>query len=555
MQRIALVLAAALGIGCATRASAPAIATTQPPVAADYLAVGPRDLLAAIEPLLAHRRAEGHVVATLEVDAIEPRAAAIASAIAEIARSSQRLRFVLLVGDPPAPGEGATGFVPLPAFYYPKLAYEMHSPGEHPHPRLFGSDEHDHAASRPGELYPSDAGYAHVGDEVLAVGRVPARTRAEASAFAAKIVRYETAPAEGAWRRRIEVLGGPANFGALADGLIEGTATQLLDTEVPYDYDVRVLFPKLESAYAFPFPEIQRRVASDLEEGALIAAYVGHGATHSFEDVHFHGRWFELGTSADAARLAIGDGKPLFISLACNSGAFDLARDDRSIGEAMIMNPTGPIAVFAASRVSHPYANALLGQGFVDAFMKGRPKTVGEGILATKRAMREADMPIATLFFDTDTDALKDEHDGLYNLLGDPATVLRYPDAAEIALGTHAAHVAPGEAFELRASTTTIARGSAQLTVETKRSVIRASLIPPAAIRAMRDEEAWSAMRWNYGAASDKIVARASSSIDGGVAMFRVIAPDPPGDYELKVLATGTGKTAAGHLRIRVEKP
>ena len=37
-----------------------------------------------------------------------------------------------------------------------------------------------------------------------------------------------------------------------------------------------------------------------------------------------------------------------------------------------------------------------------------------------------------------------------------------------------------------------------------------------------------------------------------GRALFRVTAPDTPGTYELKVLITGDGSTAAGHLRVRV---
>ena len=570
-DRARLLLAALLPVvllGCA-HAGPPAPPSAPPAVAAappDYVAIGPRELLAAMEGLLVHREAHGHTVARVAVEDLLPArgggadvALGVAAGLRALALTpGSRLRYVLLVGDVPAPSEQAEGFTPVPTFYLPKLAYENHRRDEHIHPLTTSLHDHDHGTPHTGELYPSDWPYS-LANRVdpaspgallpLAVGRVPARTVAEARAFSDKIVAYETEKAEGGWRRRIEVVGGPANFGPLADGLIESTATHLLDREVPYDFDVRVLFPKLESAYAFPFRDLSARVVSDLDEGALIAAYIGHGASRSFEDVHFHQKWFEIGTTVDAARLAIPDGKPFFLSIACNTGAYDLPRGDRSLAEAMLLNPGGPIAVLASSRESHPYANALLGQGFAEAFVKGRAATIGDGVLAAKRGMEDGDLPLATMLFDTDTDDLKEEHEGLYNLLGDPATVLRYPSAATIRAS---ATFAPGASVDAGVDAEGFTRGRVMLTLETQRSVIRAPLVSPEDLRAMSDDDAWAAMRKNYAAASDKIVAVSEGELASGKAAFHLIAPLTPGEYELKALVSGEGQAAAGHLRIRV---
>jgi Peptidase family C25 len=546
--------------GAAPGAQAPPAAPVRAPAHAevDYVAVGPRALLAAIEPLLAHREAHGHIVARLAVeDLLAHRAEgagdaeAVAAAIA--ARAGEKLRFVLLAGDAPGPGEEAAGFTPVPTFYLAKMGYENHHPSEHVHPHP-GWNEHDHEAPRLGELYASDLPYSKVGDRhgPIAVGRAPVRTPEEASAFAAKVVGYETVKPEGAWRRRIEVFGGPANFGAVADSLIESTATRLLDTEIPYDFDVRVVFPKLDSAYAVPFPDLRRRLAGDLGEGALIAAYVGHGADTAFEDVHFHDRWFEIGTAEDAAALRIGDGKPFFISIACNTGAYDLPYGQRSLGEAMVLNPGGPIAVFAASRESHPYPNALYGQALIEAFIQKQAPTLGEGLSDARRRMREIEMPVATLLFDTDIGDLKEEHEGLYNLLGDPATALRYPAAARLSLAGSAGDAAPGGDLSVNVEVPAIPAGTAILTVETPRSVIRGELVSPRELEAMADDAAWAAMRRNYEVASNKVVARLEQPIAGGRASFKVSAPGAAGEYELKVFAAGGGEAAAGHLRVRV---
>src|SRR5262245_10383129 len=254
-----------------TRDAVPAIPA--PRSAVDYLAIAPRALLAPLEPLLAHRAAQGHVVERLAVEDLLAQkppgmsdADAVKSGIAAVAaRPGARLRFVLLAGDAPGPDEETRDFTPVPTFYVKKLGYENHGP----------DDEVD-VAHRMWDAYPSDLPYARAvpGSPPLAVGRIPVRTQEDARGFAAKVIGYETGRPEGVWRRRIEVLGGPANFGPVADQLIESTATRLLDTEVPYDFDVRVIFPKLDSAYAVPFSDLRRRIADDLGEGALIAAYV-----------------------------------------------------------------------------------------------------------------------------------------------------------------------------------------------------------------------------------------------------------------------------------------
>ena len=536
---------------------------------ADYVAVGPRALLAAVAPLLQHRQAQGHAVTTLALEDLAPQgieasSAEIAAGLRRIAAPG-RLRFVLLVGDAPTV-DGYRGrgpdwrslesrrdrdsrwlepqrdpslerFTSVPTFYLPKLAY----------------------GGRSGESYPSDLPYAYAaspsgrreGTRPLAVGRVPARTAAEASAFARKVIDYETAPARGAWQRRIAVIGGPANFGAVADRLIEGTATRLLDAEVPYEYDVGVVFPKLDSAYAYPPPAMRAKLVHDLEEGALFAAYVGHGAATSFEDVWFRGRWFDIGTADDAARLRIGAGNPVFFSIACDTGAFD--RPDASIAEALIMNPHGAIAVLASSRVSHPYPNALYGEGLIESFIQRRAPTIGEGVLLAKERMLAGAMPLAELFFDTDVDELKAEHEGLYNLFGDPATVPRYPDAAEVRTD-RSSPVEPGAAIAVEVEASGAGRATVRLTLETRRSVIRGEIVAPSVLETLSDDEASAAMMRNHRTASNKVLWSEVRAAEGGRAAFRLSAPREPGDYALKAIVEGGDSAAVGHRALRVER-
>ncbi|UQA62227.1 C25 family cysteine peptidase [Polyangium aurulentum] len=535
----------------------------------DYVAVGKREMLAAAEPLFAHRAARGHVIERLALEDVlarKPAGASDAEAIAAAIRSvaaqvGTRLKFVLLLGDTPGRSRGGPEtLAQVPAFYARKIDYQHDRPDEHGLEGSYGARWFD-------PQYPTDLPYALAHRDApgqpelsavrfprpLAVGRVPAWSPDEVAAFAQKIIAYETTPTEGAWRKSITLFSGPANFGALTDFLIERTATRSLDKEVPYDWDVDVVFPKLDSPYAYPFPELRQHMRDRLTEGALIAAYVGHGAPARFDDVRFRQRDYNIGSSSDLEGLRIDDGKPFFVSITCSTGHYDLS-GMRSIAETLVMNPGGAIASFASSRESHPYTNALLGKAILEVFVQARARTVGEGIVEVKRRMMEGSIPLAPLLFASDPKELAVEHEGLYNLFGDPATELRYPAKATLSVKGSPAEVRPGAVLEVTLESKEIDTGNATLTVETRRSVIRGKLVSPSELENLRESDTWKAMRKNYQAAMNKVVTQAKGPISGGRAVFKVKAPVEPGEYAIKGFAAGGGEAATSVVQVRVRE-
>jgi hypothetical protein len=316
-----------------------------------------------------------------------------------------------------------------------------------------------------------------------------------------------------------------------------------------YDYDLRFTFAEDDSPYAYRFDQIERKFVGDLDDGAVVAAYVGHGAVTRFAPAEYRGYDYEVGTSDDAAALRIAAGKPLFFSIACDTGAFDRPAGLPSIAERMILNADGPIAVFAASRESHPYPNALYGQGIIEHFVNEHPATVGEGILAVKDGMLHGAIPIAELLLGDDVDTLKTEHMGLYNLFGDPATRLRYAEPLTVTLG--AGGVEPGASFAVDVETAAVAEGNAHATVETRRGALKGSLVSPAAMERMTAAEAFAAMARNNALANDKVVSSVDAPLHGGRARITMRATSAAGEYVVKVLATGSG-AAAGHVALKV---
>ncbi|TKC97902.1 C25 family cysteine peptidase [Polyangium fumosum] len=542
-----------------------------------YIAIGPRALLEGIEPLLVHREARGLRVARVSLEEIArpngggaPSPEQIEGAIRQVASDAgKRLRFVLLVGDAPGYGESLDGSSFVPTFYRTKIHYENEDIEEYAFLEANVREEDRGLLRHMEGSYATDFPYAlaHVGapgqpelsaqraPTALAVGRVPARTADEARDFAKKVVAYETARPERAWRRSISLFSAPARFGPVADLLIERRMTRVLDEQVPYDWDVDIVFPKAGSPYAYPFPELGHRLVERLDAGALIAGYVGHGSPMFLDTVRFNGARYSTGNMLDFAHVRIPDGKPFFVAITCSTGFFDLRNGRRSIAEALVMNPEGVIAAFASSRESHPYPNALYGEAIVQTFVEERAPTIGEGIVTAKRRMHEGEVPLAPLLFQSDPEELAEEHLGLYNLLGDPATVLQYPASAVVKLAGGPESRAPGAEVAISVEASGIPTGTALLTVETKRSVVRTKVPGEAELEAMPEEQAWEVLRKTYAAASDKVITRLEGALHEGRAEFRVKLPVEAGEYVIKVFAGGSGQAATGHARVKVEKP
>jgi hypothetical protein len=337
----------------------------------------------------------------------------------------------------------------------------------------------------------------------------------------------------------------------VGNNVVKTVAEGILDQDMSYDYDLRLTFAKDDSPYAYGFDHIEHKLVMDLDDGAVVAAYVGHGAVTRFAPAFFRDRDYEVGTAEDAAALRIAAGKPVFFSIACDTGAFDRPGGLPSLAERMILNPDGPIAVFASSRESHPYPNALYGQEIIRHFVNEHPATVGEGVLAIKDGMVHDSMPIAELLLGDDVDSLKAEHVGLYNLFGDPATALRYADALTVTLPADAAGVGSGTSFPVDVAAPTVAEGKVHVTLETRRRALKGAIVRPERMTRMTAADAFAAMERNNALANDKVVLSGEAEVHGGRARVTLRAPAEAGDYVVKAFAWGS-EAAAGHAPLRV---
>jgi hypothetical protein len=324
--------------------------------------------------------------------------------------------FVLLVGDAPGPGERLDPSRLLPA----ALQWEKARPSS---PKKFVTDN---PFSLPGER----------GQSRLAVGRWPVRTADEVAVQVKKSLDYEVAQSAGLHRRDVTFIATTPNYDPLLDPVLERMAMTMINGQVKPHWGLRALYSSPLSDY-FPGPdETQRQVVRWLEEATPVTLFAGHGYDRGVDVVRYEGKQFPV-LDSDSARHVRGKrpGTLLWMS-ACSCGDFDLPPPHLGLAEALVMNPAGPTAVVAGTDETSAYANLLLCLGLTQDVMERAPATLGEAYLRFKRAAFKPGPPILrnlllSLEPTEHPDLLADDHQFLYNLLGDPTLPLNLPRKIE----------------------------------------------------------------------------------------------------------------------------
>jgi len=197
------------------------------------------------------------------------------------------------------------------------------------------------------------SGYLDVG-----IGRLPVQTAEEAQQMVDKILRY-LAPEEpqfGKWRTKVCMIADDED-GNLhleqADSLASGTGyvTPLYNQNKIY-LDA---FPQLKTPSGDKYPDVTERINQQVDEGALIINYIGHGGTGGWA----HERILQQN---DMLNWENTYKLPMFITATCEFSRFD-EPDIVSGGELVILNPIGGgIALFTTTRLAYSQSNFRLNQ-------------------------------------------------------------------------------------------------------------------------------------------------------------------------------------------------
>jgi hypothetical protein len=323
-------------------------------MAAQYLAIGPIDLLEPLQPLLDWHTAQGLSALAVPVEAVydqfgygrvDPEA--IRSFLQYAAQHwTVKPQYVLLVGD--ASYDTLNVTTPPQANRVPTFLVQT----------VYGGET------------ASDVGFAQLDDDEkpdVAIGRVPAREAGQVRAFVEKTLAYEKNAPAGEWRSRVL---------AVADGqepVFREDAQRFLDPFAAI-YQTDLINPPAGA------PQASAEIVRELNEGSVLVIYFGHGSVAQWGKDN-------LFTVKDSAALQNGNRLPVIINMTCLTGLFTHPKV-QSLAEALLWKSDGgAVAVLAPTSLTLSSDQSFLSKALVQALLKDRMARLGDVFLQAQRAV------------------------------------------------------------------------------------------------------------------------------------------------------------------------
>jgi len=364
----------------------------------------------ALEPLCAHRKAEGFSVTVVQTtDVLTPKeiltgdAGKLRDKVNQLCKEHKAPCYVLLVGAVEPRGD-------------------MDEPEKKVLPPLKGT------ISRM-KNQPTDHGYGSPKDNfvaAVAVGRFPARTVEEARQMVAKTIAFEKDSKPGEWRRRLTVLAGVPAFNPVCDALVEKMALARLEHIDP-SWTGRAIYHNAASRFCLPDDDLHDRALKYVQGGQALTLYLGHSGPQGF--------WADQARYLDRddwAKLAIPRGAGVFATFGC-LGCQLCGMDGEGYGVHAMRNPRGPVAVIGSHGICFAAMVNLAADGLFESFLAGKPpERLGGCWLKVQEGLAKG--PINALTFklldvvdgnpDIPEATQRKEHVEMLILLGDPALKL-----------------------------------------------------------------------------------------------------------------------------------
>lgn len=245
----------------------------------------------------------------------------------------------------------------------------------------------------------------------IGVGRIPARTPAEASAVVDKILHYADAKTQGPWRNVATLVAddGDQNLhfqdAEAFAGTIAATAPVFNADKIYLD-----AFRQQNTPAGGRYPDVNQAISSGLYNGTLIWNYTGHGSNSrlSNEDVM---------DQSSVAGFSNADKLPLFITATCDFAPHDNPLI-QSIGAGLLVRPgSGAAALMTTTRLVFAFSNKVINDNYLRMALTPRPD-------GTYYSLGEAGRLTKNYTYQTQTDAVNNRK---FTLLGDPAMTLAFP--------------------------------------------------------------------------------------------------------------------------------
>ncbi len=367
---------------------------------ADYIIIAHDDFADAIKTLADYRAQQGYKTLTVKVGDIydefgngieDPHAI---REFLDFAYHSWHARYVLLVGDATIDYKdllgngsvyGVKNYIPSYPYNYPGL----------------------------GEV-PSDNWYADVDDTngllpEMAIGRIPAKTKADVAAVVNKIISHESSSVNSNILLVADTAKQDNGLPAPAGEQIFETLSDSIAGLAPAGYVPYELYRRTYEG------DLKAGLISAINGGQLIVNYSGHGSVTDWTND-------DIFSSEDVASLGNNNEYPFVVALNCMNGYFILP-DEGVVAGGVMQNPSisesfllgdgkGALAVWSASAIGYPSEHDPLARALYNLIFNENVMVLGDAVTeAKKRAYANNDIP--------------DDVVQTFIFFGDPATRLK----------------------------------------------------------------------------------------------------------------------------------
>ena len=243
----------------------------------------------------------------------------------------------------------------------------------------------------------------------VAVGRFPVRTASEAAVMVDKIEQYMNNEHAGAWQNMVCVIGDDGNENQhMKDAHAVASLVEEMHPALQVKRVMWAAYPRTSSATGNRYPDVTRLLQQQMNSGALVMNYSGHGGPHSFSH--------EYVLTLQDFKSTVSTHLPLWVTASCDIMPFD--GQEENIGEAAILNDKGgAVAFFGTTRTVYQSYNRIMNLAFTRYVFSSDQ----HGQISIGEAARLAKNELIQTGTDRTANKLQ------YTLLGDPALKLALP--------------------------------------------------------------------------------------------------------------------------------
>ena len=218
----------------------------------------------------------------------------------------------------------------------------------------------------------------------IAIGRIPAKTNAEADTLVNKIIQYSLGNSRGIWQNQITWVADDGDYNLHlqdAESIVSGIQSK--NNQWNHKKIYLDLYPATNTAGGLTYPLVVNEIAQTINNGSLVLNYTGHGN---------YLRLTEEAVINSASMQAWNNaGKlPLMITASCDFAPYDQPQLSPIGFNALMQNSNGIIGLVAANRLVFAYSNKQINEQFAQALLvpnkEGQYYSIGQSLQMAKNA-------------------------------------------------------------------------------------------------------------------------------------------------------------------------